>query len=261
LQTLSFGSVDAFGGGGGDNSACANAVFAGVKDATKISTLSKLGLTGCTSLQSLPAWLGQLGALKELNLSNCKSLERLPDESSQLAKLNFLNVLTHLDLAGWSTVHVFEELVKCTSLQHLNLARCSSLERLPAGFGKLVNLTELNLSYCGKLTSLPAGFGKLVNLTELNLSYCGKLTSLPAGFGKLVNLTVLNLSQCSQLTSLPAGFGELANLTELNPYYCQSLAEPFPDLSHLLPALKITTYGDASDAAKAWVKRGLTAAL
>lgn len=78
------------------------------------------------------------------------------------------------------------------------------------------------------------------------------------GLDSLPNLKNLDLTWCSSLTTLPAELGQLSNLASLDLYYCLSLAEPFPDVSHLLPTLKVQHAGYASAAASAWAARGCT---
>jgi hypothetical protein len=85
------------------------------------------------------------------------------------------------------------------------------------------------------------------------------LQKVPASvIGELINLEDLNLNHCKKLTTLPHSITQLTKLKRLEMQSCKSLAEPLPDLSHLLPGLEIEHSHSASDAAKAWAKRGCT---
>lgn len=102
------------------------------------------------------------------------------------------------------------------------------------------------------------GLDSLPNLKIVDFAGCSSLTTLPAELTQFLDPTSVSLSGCSSLTTLPAELGQLSNLASLDLYYCSSLAEPFPDVSHLLPMLKVKYADRASAAAKAWVARGCT---
>ena len=73
----------------------------------------------------------------------------------------------------------------------------------------------------------------------------------------LVNLEELNLFSCKKFKQLPQSIAKSTKLKTLNLGFCENLAEPLPDLSHLLPGLKIGVI-NGSAAAKAWKERGFT---
>eukprot|EP00729_Bicosta_minor_P032891 gene32891-biopygen31662 len=117
----------------------------------------------------------------------------------------------------------------------------------------------LDLNHCSKLKQLPQSIAKLTKLKTLVLIYCENLETLPeTGVAGWVNLEELNLFSCSKLKQLPQSIAKLAKLKTLNLGFCRNLAEPLPDLSHLLPGLKINNVNLASVAAQAWEKRGFT---
>lgn len=132
------------------------------------------------------------------------------------------------------------------------------------GLRLATSLASLNLEMCRELTMLPESIGQLINLQSLNLSgdyrNSVNLTMLPESIGQLTNLQSLNLKWCKELTMLPEWIGQLTNLQSLDLSNCGELKEPLPDLSHLLPTLKIEGVYHTSDATKAWEKRGYTAA-
>eukprot|EP00729_Bicosta_minor_P000015 gene15-biopygen9875 len=231
----------------------------GLKDGFSLEGLDSLpnlkivDFAGCKSLTTLPAELGQLSNLASLNLEGCSRLTTLPAELGQLSNLASLN------LYGCSSLTTLPaELGQLSNLPSLDLSFCTSLTTLPAELGQLSNLASLDVAGCTSLTTLPAELGQLSNLASLDLWGCRSLTTLPAELGQLSNLASLDLRECTSLTTLPAELGQLSNLATLNLAHCSSLAEPFPDVSHLLPALKIENADSASAAAKAWVARGCT---
>jgi hypothetical protein len=55
-------------------------------------SLQELSLSGCSSLQGLPTFIGQLNALQEFNLFGCLSLKELPTSIGQLHALQNLHL-------------------------------------------------------------------------------------------------------------------------------------------------------------------------
>eukprot|EP00729_Bicosta_minor_P032704 gene32704-biopygen26504 len=166
-----------------------------------------------------------------------------------------------LNLTGSKIETLPDSLGKLTHLKTLNLEQCDNLETLPeTGVAGLVNLEVLDLGSCTKLKQLPQSIAKLTKLKTLNLVDCENLETLPeTGVAGLVNLEALNLQSCyEKLKQLPQSIAKLTKLKTLNLKYCYNLAEPLPDLSHLLPGLEINNADSASDAARAWEKRGFT---
>ncbi len=90
-------------------------------------------------VKSLPASLGQLGALKQLTLAFLDELEVLPDA-----------------------------VVRLISLSSLTVECCDKLRALPRGIGKLGALRELTLYGLKKLQQMP----DLIGLTALG-TRCG----------------------------------------------------------------------------------------
>jgi hypothetical protein len=114
-------------------------------------------------LKSLPASLGQLGALKQLTLAWLEELKVLPDA-----------------------------VVRLTSLGSLTIECCGKLRALPRGIGKLGALRELTLRGLNELQEMPDLIG-LTALGSLTIGNCDKLRALPRGIGKLGALRKLTL--------------------------------------------------------------------
>ena len=95
-------------------------------DIGQLTSLTKLDLSACEGLSSLPDSIGQLTALKRFDLRGCKGLCSLPDSIGQL-----------------------------TALKMLNLGGCEGLSSLPNSIGQLRALTMLMLLGCKGLTLLP----------------------------------------------------------------------------------------------------------
>ena len=250
---------------------------------SKLGNLQSLNLSSCENLTMLPEWMSKLVNLQSLNLKSCEKLTMLPEGLSKLVNLQSLN------LSNCSNLTTLPEgLSKLVNLQSLNLWACEKLTMLPEGLSKLVNLQSLDLGFCRNLTMLPnlsellptlkikdmpshLSDWKARGLDAYNFMTDEPITGvktttvglfhfqgseLPEWVSKLVILQSLNLNGCDNLTVLPEGLGKLVNLQLLSLNSCWRLAEPLPDLSHLLPALTVKNVDYASDAAKAWEKRG-----
>jgi hypothetical protein len=129
-----------------------------VGELTRLEALEISGVgddEGNTLLKSLPASLGQLGALKQLTLAWLDGLEVLPDA-----------------------------VVRLTSLGSLTIEGCNKLKTLPRGLGKLGALTQLTLQGLHELQEMPDLIG-LTALGSLKLECGSKLRALPGGLGEL----------------------------------------------------------------------------
>lgn len=152
-------------------------------------------------------------------------------------------------------------------VKELSLSGCKGITTILEGLWVLMeastarksNPDVLGLRGWSDLRELPDSVWKLTHLKTLKLGNCANLETLPeTGVAGLVNLEVLNLDRCTKLKQLPPSMAKLTKLKTLQLYECRNLAEPLPDLSHLLPGLEIKYASSASDAAKAWEKRGFT---
>ena len=117
-------------------------------------------------LKSLPASLGQLGALKQLTLAWLDELKLLPDA-----------------------------VVRLTSLGSLTIECCDKLRALPRGIGKLGALKKLTLEWLTELQEMPDTIGRMTALEHLTLHSCSKLRTLPASIMHLSRLQKLCISE------------------------------------------------------------------
>ncbi|KAG0600938.1 hypothetical protein M758_11G072100 [Ceratodon purpureus] len=190
--------------------------------------LVELNLSDCNQLRSLPKSIGNLVSLSSLNLFGCELLTSIPPSIGNLVNLSTFNLHTCVSLTSLPP-----SIGNMVNLSSLNLGWCDALTYLPPSIGDLVNLSSLELG-CGSLASLPPSVGNLVNLSNLNLTQYWSLTSLPPSIGKLVNLSNLNLTDCGSLTSLPPSIGNLVNLSSLNLNGCGSLTSLPPSVGDLV---------------------------
>jgi Leucine-rich repeat (LRR) protein len=127
-----------------------------------------------------------------------------------------------------------------SSLQYLELYRCSHLKALSDAVVQLPKLQELHLRYCTGLQVLSTDLGLMQSLEVLDLKGCSSLSALPGGIGRLHNLRKLNLRDCSKLEKLPPSIWDLTGLQSYEPPRDGGveLPERPPMLHKLKPALE-----------------------
>ncbi|KAL6327604.1 hypothetical protein AAG906_021895 [Vitis piasezkii] len=134
--------------------------------------LEQLYIGGCSSLTSFPS--GELpSTLKDLSISNCGNLELPPDHMPNL---------TTLSIEGCKGLK-HHHLQNLTSLEHLRISRCPSLESFPVrGLGFAPNLREVAIGNCEKLkTPLSEwGLNRLLSLKHLTIAPESGIHGLPA---------------------------------------------------------------------------------
>ncbi|XP_049932386.1 uncharacterized protein LOC116249162 [Nymphaea colorata] len=187
---------------------------------TKVfSQLKVLSLTGCENLTICPDFTG-MPHIEELYLKGCMAL-------------------TELHPSIW----------RLTSLQVLDLSRCSQITALPSQPSDSKSLKQplldrlkvLNLSSCYKLTTCP-DFLCMPYIEELDFGSCANMTELHPSIWNLKRLTRLSLRECE---SLEEGFEEvwrLVSLEKLDLSLCERITLPSRDsssLNQLLGKLKI----------------------
>ncbi|KAL5565330.1 hypothetical protein UlMin_028494 [Ulmus minor] len=185
---------------------------------SSLTHLQSLGISGCSSLVSLPNEIGNLSSLQSLHISGCSSLVSLPNEIGNLSSLQ------SLDISGCSNlVSLPNEIGNLSSLQSLDIGGCSSLVSLPNEIGNLSSLQSLDIGGCSSLVFLPNEIGNLSSLQSLGISGCSSLVSLPNEIGNLLSLQSLGFRGCSSLVSLPNEIGNLSSLPSLGFRGCSSL--------------------------------------
>ncbi|KAH7404248.1 hypothetical protein KP509_15G018200 [Ceratopteris richardii] len=179
------------------------------------TALQKLWLAGCSSLQTVNA---SLPKLQEFGAQECRNLRTLPTELGSCMRVLALQGCDGLsELLATNQAALFGEL---SSLEHLNLQVCTSLETLSF---LPTTLQKLWLAGCSSLQTVNASLPKL---QEFGAEECRKLRTLPKELGSCMR--VLALQGCYGLSELLANnqaalFGELSSLEHLNLQVCTSL--------------------------------------
>jgi len=171
-----------------------------------------------------------------------KVFKKIPKEIETFQNLRKLTLkFTDIDL-------IPEELMNLSTLEYINLSKCTYLKHLPEDWSKLKNLKELELAFCFRLKELPKSISRLPNLEALNIGSCGDafindfsmLSQLPnlkklnasgsqqqetlsETIGLLGNLEVLDLHGWVKLKRLPERIGHLKKLKLLQLYACPEL--------------------------------------
>ena len=110
-----------------------------------VSTLHTLSLQGCSSLSTLPHWLGNLTSLTHLQILDCRGLATLPHSIGSLTSLTDLQIYKSPELASLP-----EEMRSLKNLQTLNISFCPRLEercRRETGqdWPNIAHVTEINI--------------------------------------------------------------------------------------------------------------------
>ncbi|XP_044475283.1 disease resistance protein RPV1-like [Mangifera indica] len=169
----------------------------------KVSSLKRLSLRNCSSLESLPSSLCNLTSLPKLDLSGLSNLKMVPEFPPKIQEL-------YLD--GTVVKELSSSIGKVSSLKRLSLRNCSSLESLPSSFCNLTSLLELDLSGLSNLKMVPEFPPKIL---ELYLDGTA-VKELSSSIGKVSSLIRLSLRNCSSLEILPSSLCNLTSLRELN---------------------------------------------
>ena len=210
----------------------------------QLTSLTKLTVSLCRNLRSLPASLHLLPLLQSVALEYCGALTRVaPPQGPTPRFLNgdgvvhtgavpLLDFLIHLSsltsltlhschgLEGIPRLRLYSSSSSSSRLTRMRISKCSNLAHLPHSLGSLSSLTYLEVATCTKLRSLPESLGSLSSLASLKLKSLGltslphTLRSLPHSFGHLGQLTSLAVQDCT-LELLPASQGRLSSLQEL----------------------------------------------
>ncbi|KAH7277862.1 hypothetical protein KP509_38G012100 [Ceratopteris richardii] len=182
------------------------------------TTLQKLWLNGCSSLQTVNA---PLPNLQQLHAQQCTNLKSLPTELGGSMQelclrgcdgLPQLLATNHESCFGEISCLEFLDLQECTSLETLSflpatlqklwLNGCSSLQTINAS---LPNLRELYAAGCTNLKTIPTELGACMR--ELALKGCAGLyeslaTNEASFFGELSCLAFLDLQGWTSLETL-----------------------------------------------------------
>ncbi|KAH7404386.1 hypothetical protein KP509_15G022500 [Ceratopteris richardii] len=179
------------------------------------TTLQKLWLHGCSSLQTVNA---SLPKLQEFTAQECRNLRKLPTELGSCMRVLALKGCD--GLSEWLATNQASLLGELSSLEILDLQECTSLETLSF---LPTTLQSLWLSRCSSLQIVNASLPKLQKLAAQE---CRNLRTLPTELGSCMR--VLALKGCdgffeSLVTNQAALFGELSSLEHLDLQDCTSL--------------------------------------
>ncbi|XP_031501116.1 disease resistance protein RPV1-like isoform X2 [Nymphaea colorata] len=180
--------------------------------------------------------------LKVLNLMGCEHLTATPDFSStpHIVKLIFdrcfllaqvhesIGCLKNLICVRMSDGFQLKELpnsiCELSSLETLNLHRCSKVSALAMHVGDMKSLNRLILDQT-KIKTLPDSMRQLKKLNLLSLDGCRSLTELPEWIGSMESLRNLTL-RGSTMERIPESIGHLTNLARLNAERSSIVALP-----------------------------------
>ncbi|KAK7386980.1 hypothetical protein VNO78_27402 [Psophocarpus tetragonolobus] len=166
----------------------------------KFDSLSELVLRGCSFIKQAPDMSGAQNLMK-LCLDNCKNLVEVHHSIGLLDKLTWFTAI------GCTNLRTLPRNFKLTSLEHLSLRQCSSLQCLPNILEEMKHIKNLDL--CGTaIEELPFSFWKLTGLKYLVLDKCKKLNQIPISILMLPKLERLTAVKCGRYVNLIVGKSE-----------------------------------------------------
>ncbi|MBA0788956.1 hypothetical protein Gotri_027641, partial [Gossypium trilobum] len=185
--------------------------------------LRDLDLARSEGICELPRSFCKLYCLQSLNLGGT-GLKQLPDSVQRLIELRRLVITVEAR-------HLKEIRAGCwTSLQYLELDRCTKLQCLPEGMQYLKSLRTLHLYICPRLVSLPRSLKFLTKLEHLQIVSCIQMNlkmELEEEEDKDLQLSLktLSLVNLPSLTDLPRWLlqGSSSTLQQLRIRGCQNL--------------------------------------
>lgn len=153
---------------------------------------------------TIPASIGNLGALYYLNLSNNSITGSIPVELGNLKVIRNLDLSVN-KLSGLIPV----ELGNSRTVEYLYLNNNLLTGSIPSELGSDTSLTWLTLNN-NKLTgNIPTNLGRLTYLWELNLSNNKLSGSIPDQFDNFINMGILYLNNNKLSGNIPAGLADI----------------------------------------------------
>ncbi|KAI8562360.1 hypothetical protein RHMOL_Rhmol03G0030300 [Rhododendron molle] len=270
-----------------------------------VPSVETLEISRFGSLTEFESELLTLTNMKELKLEKCPRLSSFPEAPAAHSRASgpstsgpfgdqavgpekSFNNLNELSI-WWCSKLVLPlsvEMGYCyTSLEHLSLDGCRSLQSFPLGLfpklrflkffecedfetlsipneNELKNLASLQwLAFisCKNMVSFPSGGLPAPNLVFLNVTSCHKLKALPEQMDTLLpSLQKLNVVFCPEIMSFPEG-GLPSRLSSLQIAHCKKLVGGRGDWGLLrLPSLiQFTLAGESEDALDSFPEEGL----
>ncbi|KFK26757.1 hypothetical protein AALP_AA8G289500 [Arabis alpina] len=120
-----------------------------------------------TAIEEVPSWIENIAGLSKLWMSGCTSLEDLPTNIN-------LESLTSLDLSGCSRLKTFPQFSR--SIQELDLSE-TAIEEVPSWIENIAGLTSLEMSRCEKLKIISANLWSSRPIWA-DFTDCGAVTSV-----------------------------------------------------------------------------------
>ncbi|XP_020877774.1 disease resistance protein RML1A [Arabidopsis lyrata subsp. lyrata] len=190
-----------------------------------LSQLRSLDISENKRLKSLPLSISKLRSLEKLKLSGCSVLESFPPEICQT-----MSCLRWFDLDRTSIKELPENIGNLVALEVLQASR-TVIRRAPRSIARLTRLQVLaigNSLYTpeGLLHSLCPPLARFDDLRALSLSNMN-MVEIPNSIGNLWNLLEIDLSGNS-FEFIPASIKRLTRLNRLNLNNCQRL-QALPD--------------------------------
>ncbi|GKV29454.1 hypothetical protein SLEP1_g38381 [Rubroshorea leprosula] len=168
----------------------------------KLSSLTKLRISCCHDLISLPQGLNKLPHLRTLEIFSCNNLTSLSEDLKELRSLITLHV------SHCRRLNPGEILGCLTSLKRLEIGGFSEeLEEFPGLSSIHDGLEELRLIGWDKLNQLPHQIQHLTTLKELTIESFKQVVALPEWVGNFSSLQYLLISTAS--TTKPFDLGDL----------------------------------------------------
>ncbi|XP_021799922.1 uncharacterized protein LOC110744265 [Prunus avium] len=194
--------------------------------------ISRLDITYCRDLKSLPSNSCKLKLSGSLSLNGCKSLCQFWELPTNTRVLDLSETLF---LSSRNLMSLPTNIWKLKSLESLDLSCCSKFQNFPEISEAMEHLEFLNLSGTA-VKELPPSIGNLVALRKLALGDCNNLEVVPDDLFCLTSLQELDLSS-TKIKSIPASIKQAAQLSRLCLRDCRSL-ESLPELPPLLQCLE-----------------------
>nr|AAO37936.1 putative resistance complex protein [Oryza sativa Japonica Group]ABF99904.1 powdery mildew resistance protein PM3b, putative, expressed [Oryza sativa Japonica Group] len=145
------------------------------------------------------------------NLSKYRSVRALKIWGRSFLKPKYLHHLRYLDLSESKIKALPEDISILYHLQTLNLCRCYCLRGLPKGMRYLTTLRHLYLHGCSSLESMPPDLGRLICLQTLTCFVAGTCYGC-SDLGELRQLDLGGQLELSQLENVTKADAKAANL-------------------------------------------------
>ncbi|XP_059594082.1 disease resistance protein RUN1 isoform X2 [Vitis vinifera] len=213
-----------------------------------LAELKFIDLSNSQQLIKIPKF-SRMPKLEKLNLEGCVSFSRLHSSIGTFSEMNFL---TELNFSESGIRELPISIGSLTSLETLNLSKCSKFEKFPdIFFVNMRHLKMLRLSRSG-IKELPTSIQCLEALESLWLSGCSNFEKFPEIQKNMENLRILdlddtlikelsclighvprlgslNLGKCKNLRSVPTSILQLESLRVCSLSHCSNL-EIFPEI-------------------------------